>query len=261
MRTILGAIVVAVLALGGCGFEISAAPGSELPDASAPSSQCGDAIVQGGEECDDGNASAGDGCDACLIEPAWACPSGTACVQVTGLMFSPQEPLATAGSSNGGTAFSHPCAAGAAIIGFQGDSSDGVTDIGHLRASCAPVSFAADGRLTWSTIQNTAYQGNENAGALGTTKCANDSIVVGYTANAGLYLSGFELVCLPVSFVHGVLGYGPTTTLTMFGPATQQVQPTTQCAAGEAATFYEGRSGAVFDHFNLRCAAMTPITR
>ena len=137
----------------------------------------------------------------------------------------------------------------------------GLTDIGHLRAGCATLSFAADGRIVWSTIQNTPYEGGEQAGSLGTTRCANDSIVVGYVANAGLYLSGLRPICMQVRFVHGALAYGAPVTLPMFGPATGVLQPATQCAAGEATTVFEGKVGAVFDHFDLKCSAMTPVTQ
>lgn len=37
--------------------------------------QCGDGVVQAPETCDDGDATAGDGCDAaCAEEPGWDCP-------------------------------------------------------------------------------------------------------------------------------------------------------------------------------------------
>src|SRR5262249_37016831 len=37
---------------------------------------CGDGAVNNGEQCDDGNAFGGDGCDAnCQIEQGWTCPT------------------------------------------------------------------------------------------------------------------------------------------------------------------------------------------
>ncbi len=43
---------------------------------------CGDGVVDNGEDCDDGNSSAGDGCNgACKVEPFYDCgESGTECV-------------------------------------------------------------------------------------------------------------------------------------------------------------------------------------
>ena len=41
---------------------------------------CGDGTVSGYEECDDGNATSGDGCDAgCMVEPGFTCPYGEPC--------------------------------------------------------------------------------------------------------------------------------------------------------------------------------------
>src|SRR6478735_3329879 len=45
---------------------------------------CGDGINnQGGiEQCDDGNTTAGDGCNGiCHVEPNWTCPSAGACMR------------------------------------------------------------------------------------------------------------------------------------------------------------------------------------
>jgi cysteine-rich repeat protein len=45
---------------------------------------CGNAFVQPGEGCDDGDLEAGDGCDpTCQVEDGWACPSG-ACQPLCG---------------------------------------------------------------------------------------------------------------------------------------------------------------------------------
>jgi fibro-slime domain-containing protein len=46
-----------------------------------PTSTCGNSVVEGLEECDDGNTTPGDGCTSeCRLETDWACPiPGTAC--------------------------------------------------------------------------------------------------------------------------------------------------------------------------------------
>lgn len=249
-----------VLVTSACGFEVAGTSGVDAPaspEAGAPA--CGNHIRDPGEECDDGNTMAGDGCTACVIEPAWQCSAGS-CVHVIGIGLFARETLASVGASTGGAAFSYPCAAKAAIVGFEGDASNGQTDIGHLRAACAMIGLGPDGHLTWSAVQNTQYAGNETAGGLGMTRCPSGSIVVGYTSNAGDYLSGLQPTCMEVSFVHGALTYGPPVALPMFGPATRVLQPAAQCAAGEAATVFEGKAGAVLDHFDLQCAALVPIT-
>jgi fibro-slime domain-containing protein len=41
---------------------------------------CGDHVAEGHEGCDDGNATAGDGCSpTCTVECGWECPPGVAC--------------------------------------------------------------------------------------------------------------------------------------------------------------------------------------
>ncbi|MFT7579114.1 MAG: cysteine-rich repeat protein [Myxococcota bacterium] len=63
------------------------APG---PDAANPGGLCvrlcGDAVLDAGETCDDGNVTTGDGCDiACAIEPGYSCPTvGELCIIVCG---------------------------------------------------------------------------------------------------------------------------------------------------------------------------------
>ncbi len=52
-----------------------------LPDAGPPPPTCGNAVLDPGETCDDGNTTASDGCSAqCKLEPGWKCPTlGAAC--------------------------------------------------------------------------------------------------------------------------------------------------------------------------------------
>ncbi|HYC56506.1 MAG TPA: M4 family metallopeptidase [Candidatus Binatia bacterium] len=70
------------LAAGQYAVDVSGFAGMAMPPytvrmSSADCSVCGNAAVEIGEECDDGNGSAGDGCDdACLYEApdGWSCP-------------------------------------------------------------------------------------------------------------------------------------------------------------------------------------------
>jgi fibro-slime domain-containing protein len=56
--------------------------GSGGPCIKAPANVCGDGIVAGTEQCDDGNMISGDGCSSlCQLEPNFVCPTpGAACV-------------------------------------------------------------------------------------------------------------------------------------------------------------------------------------
>jgi cysteine-rich repeat protein len=49
------------------GFRVASIPGGWFPT-------CGDGLIEGGERCDDGGTTPGDGCDAsCQIEDGWIC--------------------------------------------------------------------------------------------------------------------------------------------------------------------------------------------
>ncbi|HEX3596475.1 MAG TPA: DUF4215 domain-containing protein, partial [Polyangiaceae bacterium] len=75
----------------GCRANCSVEPGYTCPKAADGTGGackqtqkiCGDAIITSGEECDDGNKAASDGCDAtCHVEPGWSCPKpGVACTK------------------------------------------------------------------------------------------------------------------------------------------------------------------------------------
>lgn len=41
-----------------------------------PITHCGDAVVEGSEQCDDGNTTSNDGCHLCLWEAGWDCDAG-----------------------------------------------------------------------------------------------------------------------------------------------------------------------------------------
>ena len=61
--------------------EVSINGGAFVPQTGGPSRvdlgeppTCGDGLIEGTEECDDGDTNPGDGCDAgCQVEPGWTC--------------------------------------------------------------------------------------------------------------------------------------------------------------------------------------------
>ncbi|HVW29868.1 MAG TPA: DUF4215 domain-containing protein [Polyangiaceae bacterium] len=74
----------------GCTSNCTVEPGYTCPKAAdgtggkcmqAPPNVCGDAIISGSEECDDGGTVSGDGCSsACKVEAGWTCPkAGSPC--------------------------------------------------------------------------------------------------------------------------------------------------------------------------------------
>lgn len=60
--------------------DVAVADASADADAGLPP-PCGDGVLQGDQECEDGNGVGGDGCDdRCHLEPGWECPTlGAAC--------------------------------------------------------------------------------------------------------------------------------------------------------------------------------------
>jgi len=65
---------------------VDAGPGFLVTDAGlTPNAGCGNATVNPGEQCDDGNTVSGDGCNSsCRLEVGWYCPTpGAACVHST----------------------------------------------------------------------------------------------------------------------------------------------------------------------------------
>jgi cysteine-rich repeat protein len=53
--------------LSNLGFRVASIPAGWFPT-------CGDGLIEGGEQCDDGGTTPGDGCDAsCQTEPDWIC--------------------------------------------------------------------------------------------------------------------------------------------------------------------------------------------
>jgi fibro-slime domain-containing protein len=69
----------------GCSSTCAVEPGFTCPNVNAtggpcvavPPDTCGDAIVTGTEQCDDGNTSSNDGCSStCRVEPGFTCPAG-----------------------------------------------------------------------------------------------------------------------------------------------------------------------------------------
>src|SRR6185437_7311515 len=55
----------------------SGSGGKDAGDAGDAMAQvCGDGVIEGSEECDDGNTMSGDGCSAiCTVEPWYTCPT------------------------------------------------------------------------------------------------------------------------------------------------------------------------------------------
>ncbi len=118
----MGRLVLVLVALGACSGGGGGGGGG---DDGPPISRCGDGVVDSNEQCDDGNAIAGDGCTLCMIDSArtakinatWqlqtaagamdSCPTGFDTAVVTA------QPVDGSGAPNGSpTMAMFDCAAG-----------------------------------------------------------------------------------------------------------------------------------------------------
>jgi cysteine-rich repeat protein len=70
-----GGAAASATASASTGASSSASSGSSSGSTGGAAPVCGDAVIEGSEQCDDGNAAIGDGCSpTCTIEPLDACP-------------------------------------------------------------------------------------------------------------------------------------------------------------------------------------------
>jgi cysteine-rich repeat protein len=238
----------AIAAIAGCGF-----------DQGSPT-HCGDGVLDEHETCDDGGRTSGDGCDTtCLIEPDYACPNvGSFCLPVVGLLATPGSALAPVGG-NGGTPFMQPCAVGEQLVGLETSHSNDTNYVARTRGLCARVGFRSDGRVIWTTTNPTNFEGNEQNNST-IVACADDEVAVGYAgATATNFVSAFQLICQPIGFADGALGFGPARMLPAFASMIGVVQPAAQCPSGQVAREYDGRSGAIIDQLSMQCGAVSAV--
>ena len=112
-------MLAAALAAAGCNELIGAGSPEVIEDPSAPGKQdqetggegagvCGDGALAAGEECDDGNATDGDGCSACVMDcgqkPEFKDPDTHHCYRLEDMSAKTWEEAGSACAAwNGGT--------------------------------------------------------------------------------------------------------------------------------------------------------------
>lgn len=153
---------------------------------------CGDAILGPGEECDDGNTGAMDGCsDLCEIEEGWVCfdqPGGSVCVETCGdgLIQPPEECDDGGGNSNTAVDACREdcrrayCGDGVIDTGEECDSGSGNDDSAPdgCRTTCN-LAYCGDGVVDTGEMCDPGggVPGASVAGAC-TTGCAPDAGIV-----------------------------------------------------------------------------------
>ncbi|AKU98854.1 RTX toxin [Labilithrix luteola] len=127
--------------------------GSFTLDVSMQAQTCGDGIVGGDEECDDGNALPGDGCNACHIEPlanADTCPGEA--IRLTGTGTQPREKAVTLSTTSLSADYAGTCG-GNGRDGVIAVTSDVTGTLTALLNGSWPTVFYARTSCTNSTTE------------------------------------------------------------------------------------------------------------
>jgi len=254
----MSARIACVLVIAGC-----------LAKPARPGANCGDGTLDNDEVCDDGGLEDGDGCSAtCEIEPWYECPTvGVPCLPVLALRWTmPGTTLPDLGGSGGGTDFDDDCAAligvsgtNTVIVGFEGNTATDGVAISRLGALCADIRLGPDGHIQWTNPKTTTLQGNDDGITHDVQTCDADEVAAGFVGNAGNFVSGFDLICQPISHVDGALSFGTPHRLTTLGPANQMMKPLESCGSDQAVRAVVGKSGAVIDQMTMRCVPTTEV--
>ncbi len=221
---------------------------------------CGDGIVEGEEQCDDGDTEAGDGCsDICEVEEGWTCDEATGrCAEVEGLFDgverTPGELLPENGIAPGGEAFVNECGEGQVIIGAEAAIGGGID---RMRALCADFEIGGD-RLVLDPGGATASVGNGDVDFANRIVCPPNHAVSGYVALAP---AGIALLCTPVTLEDGRPAFGDPVQSEVLGAGALEIARES-CPEGTAAGAHAGRADdeAVYA-FSLRCDSFDDLCR
>ena len=178
-------------------------PGGDDDD-TVPGPNCGDAVVNAGETCDDGNNTSGDGCSAaCSVE---ASPALSVVVDKTSVMteLMTETMLTLTLTSSGG--FSGPVTLTGSALNAQNAPIQGWA----LTFDAPTVDIVADGM---STVVATLKIPSENMGLAGTVKVdASSSLGATSTETAVTVL---DQISLPMSLTGGLCNYPAVKAFTM----------------------------------------------
>ncbi len=228
---------------------------------------CGNGLLDEGEECDDNNRADGDGCSIeCQVEPDWMCVFNEAdavgpCAEgqpVDTVEVTPGANLPAIGG-NGGNGFTDTCPPGEVVIGFdlsigQWPGFPGPDFITQSQAQCATLDVV-DGAVVLAPTILTPIRGN-TGNPTTVTRCPDDHVVTGYVGydagNAQRYVAGLALVCSPVAVADGAVEVGEPIVIDAVGNTSNEVGRF-DCAENQLVGANVGRSGDIIDRFTMRC--------
>jgi hypothetical protein len=213
-----------------------------------PALDCGNGVVEAGEDCDDDND---DDLDSCLSD----CRFGPRDILIDD---SSPEVLAQHGNLGGGKSFDDGCPNGEVITGILG--RQGVV-IDQIQVECGVVQlFHPDEPevLDLAVVPGTTLPARGFGLALGSyaTRCPEDHAVVGFGGNSGASMEKIVLSCAHLSILDDgtslALGFGEPFDLDAVGDGGGEFEHA-YCEDGQVATIANIRSGVVVDAFGLTC--------
>ncbi|MCH9682475.1 MAG: DUF4215 domain-containing protein [Deltaproteobacteria bacterium] len=224
----------------------SGTSGGTTAGSSGASPVCGDGMVDPGEDCDDANADALDGCvNDCRQGPI-------------GVAIDPTTPvtLPLQGNPTGGDATDHACPEGEVVIGIRGTAEDWLY---QLRVVCGVVELVDEGNPALHISESTVLplRGGSPTGSMYDSMCPPDHAVVGFGGRAGAWLDQLFLRCAPLTVADQgsawSLEIGAVTDLMPVGSPGGNVFGAATCPANAVATISNIRHGEWIDAFGLTC--------
>jgi cysteine-rich repeat protein len=205
---------------------------------------CGDGVVGGGEECDDGGTAAGDGCSpTCTVEP----PPADCGPTIDGEHYAASGDatyLPTANEGANALPFSLECPCDSIAVGFRGVTLNyfGFSGISRFQLICA----TSTGELLTQVVGadgGTPFEG----------RCPAGHALTGQQI-------GWNIVTQSITGHCTALVGGATATIGPFEDTTGVQDSvgnvTADCPAGTVATGAQGKSGSALDSLGFHCRAI-----
>ena len=178
----------------------------------------------------------------------------------------------TRGASDGGIAFDQTCLSNLVLMGFNGTIDGPVSNKPFvipdtLQGLCGKVSIEGSGPYqVVTTLVTTLDTRGLTPGSIEQNRmCPTGQVVVGFDWRAGDYIDQLVFRCAPLSILGGDAGFtlsiGTATPLDLIGGDGGTTWGQSNCADGQVAVGYAGRSGTVIDAFGLLCATPSLVVK
>lgn len=238
---------------------------------------CGDGLLQTGEQCDDGDLEAGDGCGPdCTIEPGWQCerPALGECLDGAEPDTFVPEPgyflPGTGGAS--GDPQTAACPPGQVISGIEGEvwfdfNLFQRAFIAQPRGGCAELVIGRHAHVvpTGATEPLGVLPPSDPAnGSYEVQSCPEDTVATGYRATiagdgvVGYRVSGAWLVCAALRREGGRVVHGEKIVTEVLNANAIGSTTGFQCPDGHVAGAIGERAGGAYDRMSLRCDPLVP---